>query len=129
MLGRLLLKLFHRDLGGAATPLLILLHGMLGSSRNGQSAGADLAAHFHVLALDLRNHGRSPHAPTMSYEQMKADVRAWVDAQRTGAATITGHSMGGKVGILLACRKASRARSNPLWRPPAIPGEFAERAP
>src|SRR6185295_15823425 len=53
--------LFHRDLGGADHPPLVLIHGMLGSSRNWQTAGRDLAAKYHVLAPDLRNHGASPH--------------------------------------------------------------------
>ncbi len=96
--------LFHRDLGGAGHPPLVLLHGMLGSSRNWQSAGADLAAHFHVLAPDLRNHGRSPHAEAMTYEVMMDDVLAWLDANGLTRATFVGHSMGGKVAMLLACR-------------------------
>ena len=100
--------LFHRDLGGAGKPPLILLHGMLGSSRNWQTTGADLAAHFHVFALDLRNHGRSPHTATMSYEEMMADVLEFLEAQKLGRVTLVGHSMGGKVAMLLACRHPER---------------------
>lgn len=100
--------LFHRDLGGAGHPPLVLLHGMLGSSRNWQSAGADLAARFHVFAPDARNHGRSPHADEMTYEAMMADTLAWLDATGIARATIIGHSMGGKVAMLLACRHPER---------------------
>jgi esterase len=100
--------LFHRDLGGAGRPPLVLLHGMLGSSRNWQTAGAELAEHYHVLAPDLRNHGRSPHADTMTYEEMMGDVIAWLDEQAIKSATFVGHSMGGKVAMLLACRHAGR---------------------
>jgi pimeloyl-ACP methyl ester carboxylesterase len=100
--------LFHRDLGGAGQPPLLLLHGMLGSSRNWQTAGADLAARFHVRALDLRNHGRSPHAEAMTYEAMMADVLRWLDAREPGPVTLVGHSMGGKVAMLLACRHPAR---------------------
>jgi esterase len=100
--------LFHRDLGGAGKPPLILLHGMLGSSRNWQTAGADLAAHFEVCALDLRNHGKSPHGGTMSYEEMMEDVIDWLKSRRLDAATVMGHSMGGKVAMLLACRHPER---------------------
>jgi pimeloyl-ACP methyl ester carboxylesterase len=102
------MPLFHRDFGGAGKPPLILLHGMLGSSRNWQTTGADLAANFHVFALDLRNHGQSPHLESMTYEEMMDDVLAWMDAQRLGAATFVGHSMGGKVAMLLACRHPER---------------------
>ena len=100
--------LFHRDLGGTGHPPLVILHGMLGSSRNWQTAGRDLAARFHVMALDLRNHGSSPHASEMSYETMMADVIAWLDAQKLTRVTLLGHSMGGKVAMLLACRHPER---------------------
>lgn len=100
--------LHYRDLGGAGFPPLILLHGLLGSSRNWQTAGADLARRYHVFALDLRNHGRSPHDNEMSYETMVEDVLAWMDAQGIARATLMGHSMGGKVAMLLACRHAAR---------------------
>jgi len=97
-------QLFHRDLGGAGRPPLILLHGLLGSSRNWQTAGRDLAQHFQVFALDLRNHGSSPHAEDMAYPTMMEDVREWMAAQHLERATLLGHSMGGKVAVLLACR-------------------------
>jgi esterase len=102
------MELFHRDLGGAGNPPLILLHGMLGSSRNWQSAGRELAGHFHVLALDLRNHGSSPHADSMSYDEMKADVLGWLDMQGIARVTLLGHSLGGKLAMLVACRHPAR---------------------
>ena len=101
-------ELFHRDLGGAGQPPLIVLHGLLGSSRNWQSTGADLATHHHVWALDLRNHGRSPHDAEMSYGSMVADVLAWIDRQNLTRVSLMGHSMGGKVAMLLACRHPER---------------------
>ena len=100
--------LFHRDLGGAGNPPLIVLHGLLGSSRNWQSTGADLAAHYHVHALDLRNHGRSPHSAEMTFAAMAADVLGWMDAQGISRAALMGHSLGGKVAMLVACRHPER---------------------
>lgn len=81
---------------------------MLGSSRNWQTAGRDLATAYHVLVPDLRNHGSSPHADTMTYEEMMADVLGWLEAQGLARASFLGHSMGGKVAMLLACRHAAR---------------------
>lgn len=94
--------LAHRDFGGEGLPPLIVLHGMLGSSRNWQSAGRDLAARFHVCALDLRNHGDSFHAREMSYPVMAADVIGWMDAHGIERAHFIGHSMGGKTAMRLA---------------------------
>jgi esterase len=101
-------NLFHRDLGGTGNPPLIVLHGLLGSSRNWQSTGADLAARYHVYALDLRNHGRSPHAEEMTFAAMTADVLGWMDAQGITRATLMGHSLGGKVAMRVACRNPER---------------------
>lgn len=102
------LVLHHTDLGGAGRPPMIVLHGLLGSSRNWLSTGRDLARHHHVIALDARNHGRSPHAAVMNYDVMVADLVAWMDAHGLARATITGHSMGGKTAMLLACRHPER---------------------
>src|SRR5947208_17048781 len=90
-----IVQLFHRDLGGAGNPPLVILHGMLGSSRNWQTAGRDLAAQFHVLVPDLRNHGSSPHAEAMDYPMMAADVLEWMDALGLSRVALLGHSMGG----------------------------------
>ncbi len=87
---------------------MVVLHGLLGSSRNWLTTGADLAAQYHVLALDLRNHGKSPHADEMTYEAMTADVLAWMDAHHLKKVALMGHSMGGKTAMLLACRHPER---------------------
>jgi pimeloyl-ACP methyl ester carboxylesterase len=100
--------LFGRDFGGAGDPPRVILHGLLGSSRNWLTAGKDLAASRRVFALDLRNHGLSPHAGEMSYAAMASDVLAWLDARGIAAAELIGHSMGGKVAMLLACRHPER---------------------
>lgn len=87
---------------------MLVLHGLLGSARNWQTTGRDLAAHYHVLALDARNHGRSPHAAEMSVEAMVNDTLAFLDARGIARATIVGHSMGGRTAMLLACRHPGR---------------------
>lgn len=99
------MHLFHQNLGGAGNPPLILLHGLLGSSRNWQTAGKDLATHWQVFALDARNHGRSPHDPAMNYDVLARDMADWMEAQSLSRATLVGHSMGGKTAMLLACRR------------------------
>jgi esterase len=125
-------KLFSRDLGGAGLPPLVILHGMLGSSRNWQTVGRELSAKFHVFALDLRNHGSSPHAPAMSYPEMAADVLAWLDDHHLPRVSLLGHSMGGKVAMLLACRNPTRVErlvivdiAPKVYRSAAHDSEFA----
>jgi len=100
--------LFHRDLGGVGNPPLVILHGLLGSSRNWQTAGRDLAARYHVRALDLRNHGSSPQAAEMDYEVLVNDVSEYLDTHALTRVTLLGHSLGGKVAMRLACRQPER---------------------
>jgi pimeloyl-ACP methyl ester carboxylesterase len=102
------MDLSSRDLGGEGGPPLVVLHGILGSSRNWQTAGKDLAIRYHVWALDLRNHGASPHDEEMTYGAMEADLAAWMDARGLARVSLLGHSMGGKVAMRLACRRPER---------------------
>lgn len=85
-----------------ARPTLVLLHGLLGSSRNWSAAAKALAAHAQVFALDLRNHGKSGHAASMTFSEMAADVVAWADGQGLDQFFLLGHSLGGKTAMRLA---------------------------
>ena len=53
---------------------LVLIHGLFGAARNFGAVQRALAPEARVIALDLRNHGSSPHAPVDSYDVMAADV-------------------------------------------------------
>ena len=95
------LPLIVRELGGSGAPLVVL-HGLLGSSRNWQSAGVALAERGHrVLAPDLRNHGSSPWADDCSYLALAGDVIAMLDGLALGPVHLVGHSMGGKAAMRL----------------------------
>lgn len=100
--------LHHLDLGGAGLPPLVVLHGLLGSGRNWQTTGRDLAQWHHVLAPDARNHGRSPHHAEMTHGRLGDDVLGWLDGLGLGAVTLIGHSLGGRTAMLLACRHPER---------------------
>jgi pimeloyl-ACP methyl ester carboxylesterase len=86
---------------GAGSPVLVL-HGLFGSARNWATIARRLAERHRVFALDLRNHGASPWTETMSYPEMAADVRAFIEGRGLGPVAIVGHSMGGKVAMVLA---------------------------
>lgn len=98
--------LASRELGGAGAPALVVLHGLLGSSRNWQSAGAALAARGpRVVALDLRNHGESPWSDACGHAEMAGDVAAWIERSRLAPVHLLGHSLGGKVAMRLAAER------------------------
>lgn len=86
---------------GAGEPLVIL-HGLFGSKRNWAGVAAKLAADRRVLAADLRNHGESPWDSLHDYAAMAADVAELITREVGGPAAVLGHSMGGKVAMMLA---------------------------
>lgn len=81
---------------------LIILHGLFGSGDNWRSLSKRFAKEFEVHVPDLRNHGRSPHVPEMSYRSMAEDVLEYLDSRRLDRSNIIGHSMGGKVAMTCA---------------------------
>ena len=83
-------------------PPLIILHGLFGSLENWHSISRNLATDFQIFAVDQRNHGRSPHAPEMSYQLMAEDLREFAASQHLASANLLGHSMGGKTAMLFA---------------------------
>jgi pimeloyl-ACP methyl ester carboxylesterase len=103
------LELAYDGFGEAGAPALIL-HGLLGSARNWTGAAKALGEARRVFALDLRNHGRSPWAETMSFDDMAGDVAAFVDRHELSPAAIIGHSLGGKVAMRLALMRPELVR-------------------
>ena len=92
---------------GSGPPLLIL-HGLFGSSRNWQSLARRLAETSQVVNIDLRNHGQSFHDPAMGYADMAEDVGELLQHLQLENCTLLGHSMGGKVAMMLAHRLPER---------------------
>lgn len=86
---------------GAGSPVVIL-HGLFGSRRNWGSIARRLGESRRVLTADLRNHGDSPWDATHDYTAMTDDVARLIESAVGGPAAVIGHSMGGKVAMLLA---------------------------
>ena len=82
-------------------PPVIIVHGLLGQSRNFASIAQSLAAQLQfkrrILTVDLRNHGESGHSDSMSYTAQAQDLLAVMDREGMEEAVLIGHSMGGKV--------------------------------
>jgi len=91
-------------------PAFLFLHGFLGSGDNWRSIARSLGLPARYYLVDLRNHGRSPHVPEHSYPAMMEDVLELLEAEGLSEAIILGHSMGGRVGMLLAMHHPQRVR-------------------
>ncbi|KAH9966933.1 alpha/beta-hydrolase [Lactifluus volemus] len=83
---------------------LVILHGLFGMKRNWSSLSKAFLRDLQrpVYALDLRNHGSSPHARPMNYEAMAADVLHFLRSHSLSNVSLLGHSMGGKVAMAVA---------------------------
>lgn len=125
--------LYHQHYASPAenSETIIVLHGLFGSSQNWRQICKQLSEYWKVYALDLRNHGRSPHVNGMTYKEMTNDVIAFMDAQGIKQAHLLGHSMGGKVAMQAVLTHPDRFRSlinadiAPVEYPPRHQNVFA----
>ena len=91
-----MLHLNYKKYGTGKT--LIIIHGFLGSLDNWQTLATEWGRNgFEVYALDMRNHGRSPHTNEHSISLMVDDTISFLDQQKMAKADFLGHSMGGKI--------------------------------
>lgn len=81
---------------------LVLVHGLFGAARNLGILTRALSQGAKVIALDLRNHGESPHGLPMDFATMAGDVVETLDSLGVSRASIIGHSLGGKTAMALA---------------------------
>jgi pimeloyl-ACP methyl ester carboxylesterase len=90
-------------------PLLLLVHGMAGSSQTWKYVFSALAERFTVLAPDLLGQGESDK-PDGSYslEYHANTLRALMDALGFPRATFVGQSLGGGVALQLAWESPER---------------------
>ena len=105
-----MVALNYRVFGDPASPALMLIHGLFGSSANWGSLARRLTGPFHVVVPDLRNHGQSPWVPEQSYPAMAEDLASLMDDRAIDRAILVGHSMGGKVAMQFALTWPARVR-------------------
>ncbi|ETS76722.1 hypothetical protein PFICI_12109 [Pestalotiopsis fici W106-1] len=93
-----------RETRGATSAPIIFMHGLFGSRKNNRTVSKVLARELgrHVYAVDLRNHGDSPHVAEHNYSAMADDVVDFIGRHGLEDPTLIGHSMGAKCAMALA---------------------------
>ena len=92
------MDLYTREFGGQGLSVVIL-HGLFASSKNWVGTAQALSGFSRPYALDLRNHGDSPHSDSHTLEDMIGDLDRWLKARQLEQAVLLGHSMGGLVSM------------------------------
>ena len=117
-------------------PLIVLLHGIAGSSATWEPVIGRLAAHNRIIAPDLLGHGESAKPPgdysLGAYANLVRDLLAAIGE---GPATIVGHSLGGGIAMQYAYQYPERCERlvlvssgglgravHPILRAAALPG-------
>lgn len=103
---------------GSGRPML-LIHGLLGSSRDWRNNIDALAQHAAVYAIDLVNMGKSQRVGGLDPGlQATADrISAVMDALELPEADLVAHSYGGAVALMLAASHPRRVRRLVLFAP------------
>jgi lipase len=104
--------------GNPAAQPLICLHGVTGhGERFKRLAEERWGDRFHVIAPDLRGHGRSGYEPPWTFPTHVADLIETLDALGIDNADWVGHSFGGRLILELAARHPERIRRAVLLDP------------
>ena len=94
--------LLHSNIIGEGNPFIIL-HGFLGMGDNWKTLAKRFSEQgYQVHLVDQRNHGRSFHCDTFSYEVMVEDLKKYCDINKLDDIVLLGHSMGGKTAMQFA---------------------------
>ena len=97
-----------------AAPPLVLVHGFTGHRDDFIGVMPFLADGRRVLAPDVRGHGDTesgPGAKGYAFEQLVADLLAFLDALGLDRIDLLGHSVGGMIALRFALAHPERVRS------------------
>ena len=90
--------------GYSNSPSIILIHGLFGSWENLKLVAKHLESSHYVICVDCRNHGKSFHERSMSYNDMAKDIETVIEHLNLTHPIIVGHSMGGKIAMQIGLR-------------------------
>jgi pimeloyl-ACP methyl ester carboxylesterase len=113
-------------------PDLVFSHANGFNARSYRTILAPLAGDLRILAPDQRGHGatRLPtDHPRTSWDDIKQDLLAFLDAVGIGRVALAGHSMGGTASLLAAAARPEQVRALALFDPVILPADAPHPPP
>ncbi|MGA8850620.1 MAG: alpha/beta fold hydrolase [Aeromicrobium sp.] len=97
---------------GATGRTVVFLHGLFGQGKNFTQAAKSLVPEFRSMLIDLPDHGQSAWTDGIDYADMADRVAGFLrdEVAPDGSIDLVGHSMGGKVAMVLALRHPDLVR-------------------
>jgi pimeloyl-ACP methyl ester carboxylesterase len=92
----------HTPEMGESGSRVVVCHGLFGQGRNFTAIGKALAGEHRVVLVDMPDHGRSPWSERFDYVAAADQVGRLLSGEDPVA--LVGHSMGGKIAMLVALR-------------------------
>ena len=102
------IKVWYADFG-AGKPVLFVHGGLANSSYFGNQVRSLVAAHYRVIVMDSRGHGRSTrNTEPFGYDLMSSDVVALLDYLKITQVALVGWSDGAIIGLDIAMHQPER---------------------
>lgn len=101
-------RIYYEEYGEG--PVLLLLHGGLGSIHDFARVIPELSDHFRIIAPDSPGHGRSERADSLSYQLMASLFSEFIDLLNLDSVYIMGYSDGGNTALILASQRPDKVK-------------------
>lgn len=115
-------KIYYEIVGNHSAPVLLFLHGGLGTMECFNKIIADFAQDFKIIGIDNRGHGKSTlGSEELSYELLQQEVESVLAHLKIDELSVVGFSNGGTIAYRLASLTSLKIKKlvtiGSPWRP------------
>lgn len=99
---------FKLSKASESSPWLLLIHGLFGSADNLAVVKRHFEKSHNIVSIDLPDHGLSPWNDSFSFDDTVDSIIALLNSEKIKTTAVLGHSLGGKIAMLLALKYPDR---------------------